>query len=218
MKKLHLSLTAIFFLSFTLSAQNYIEVSGYGGYMLSGTADFYGYIGNTNQYVSGEVNVDDGPVYGATLGYEVSDAGMQIQFLYGYNKVNSTIRYFGSFAPEAEVVELKIEHFHLGAERSLGGNEKVNPYAGVSLGITNYAPQNSVYDNTVRFSGSVGAGLKVYPTDRIGLKFQARMFLPMTFSGIGIYCGTGGCGGGSTFNVPIVHGEFTGGVVFRIEK
>lgn len=215
MKKLLLSSIFLLAIAFHSQAQ-FIEISGYGGYMLSGKADFYGY-DRFNQYVSGQVDVFDGPVYGATLGYEVVDAGMQIQFLYGYNKVNSRIVTYGQNS-SSEEFQLKIEHFQLGVERTLGGTEKVNPYAAVSLGATSYAPQNEGTKNKVMFSGSVGAGLKVYPSERFGLKFQARMFLPMTFRGIGIYCGTGGCGGGSTFNVPIIHGEFTGGVVFRIEK
>jgi len=215
MKKIYHLTAALAVLTFSSNAQ-IIEVSGYGGYMLSGTADFYGYVGN--QYVSGEVDVADGPVYGATIGYEIEDAGMQIQFIYGYNKVDSRIGFYGGFPdPDDENVELKIEHFQLGAERTLGGNEKVNAYGAASLGITTYSPQTTGYSQKVMFSGSLGAGVKVYASERIGLKFQAKMFLPMSFSGVGIYC-SGGCGGGASFHVPIVHGEFTGGVVFRIEK
>ena len=212
MKRIQLTLLALI-CSLGLAHSQVLEISGYGGYMLSGTADFYGYIGP--DYVRGEVDVKDGGVYGATIGVDVEDAGMQIQFLWNINTVNSEIVIFGTNLPR-EVVELKIQHWHLGAERYLGGNEMVKPYGAVSLGITTYGPQNSAYETATRFSGAVGAGIKIFPTEKIGIKMQAKMFLPMTFSGIGIYCGTGGCGGGSTFNVPIVHGEFSGGVVLRL--
>ncbi|MCK5619955.1 MAG: hypothetical protein KAJ17_11165, partial [Candidatus Krumholzibacteria bacterium] len=43
------------------------------------------------------------------------------------------------------------------------------------------------------FSMIFGLGAKIYATDRIGLRVQAR--LPFTFisGGAGIGCGTGGC-------------------------
>ncbi len=205
----------IFFMALGLSSYaQVLEISGYGGYMLSGKADFYGYINNI--YRTGQVDVKDGAVYGGTIGIDVADAGMQIQFLWNINTVNSEIVVFGIPEVEREVVELKIQHWHLGVERYLGGNEMVRPYGALSLGITTYGPQNSSYETATRFSGALGAGLKVFPTEKIGIKMQAKMFLPMTFSGIGIYCGTGGCGGGSSFNVPIIHGEFSGGVVLQI--
>ena len=215
MKKAHLIIIFITGLSLAGFSQA-IEISGYGGYMLSGTADFYGYQDITNTYVTGEMDVKDGAVYGGTIGLDVPDAGMQIQFLWNINNVNSNIVFFSNNRPR-EVVELKIQHWHLGVEKYLGGNEMVKPYGAISLGITTYGPQNSAYETKTRFSGAIGAGLKVFPTEKIGLKFQAKMFLPMTFSGIGIYCGTGGCGGGSSFNVPIIHGEFSGGVILRID-
>ncbi|WP_420580323.1 hypothetical protein [Reichenbachiella sp.] len=189
-----------------------IELSGYGGYMVSGKANYY----------DGEIDVYDGQVFGGTLGYDMGD-GMQIQFLYNRNNTSGRLLYYRPVETQLYNFSLILEHYHLGVEKILGGNEQFVPYGALSLGISAYKPGDLVpgghsLDNATRFSMGAGLGLKYFVTDKIGLKIQAKMFMPMLFSGVGIMCGTGGCGGGSSFYVPIVHGEFSGGVVLRLEQ
>ena len=67
---------------------------------------------------------------------------------------------------------------------------------------------------------NLGIGVKYFFTDVVGVKFQARLLMPMYFGGVGFGCGigTGGssCGGGATFGTEIIQGDFTGGLVFRV--
>jgi hypothetical protein len=48
------------------------------------------------------------------------------------------------------------------------------------------------------------------------------MLMPLYFGGLGFGCGigTGGssCGGGATFGTEIIQGDFTGGIVLRINN
>ncbi|MEP2023559.1 MAG: hypothetical protein ABJH98_15710 [Reichenbachiella sp.] len=205
----------IFFLAtlgiFNLHGQA-IELSGYGGYMLSGESNYY----------DGEIDIYDGPVFGGTLGYDLGN-GIQVQFLYNRNSTDGRVVYYRTLNPEVYNVDVVIEQFHLGAEKVLGGNEMLIPYGALSLGVGAYTPKNiepsgHELDAVTRFSMGAGLGVKIFPTEKIGIKLQAKMFMPLMFSGVGVFCGTGGCGGGTSFYVPIVHGEFSGGVVFRIDK
>lgn len=194
-----------------------IELSGYGGYMLSGKSTYY----------DGEIDVYDGGVFGGTLGYDLGN-GMQVQFLYNRNSASGRIIYYPAFQDvELYDFDLVTEHYHLGVEKLLGGNEMIRPYGAMSLGVVAYTPKNVRSDDNsnfhdldavTRFSMGAGLGVKIFPTEKIGIKLQAKMFMPLMFSGVGIFCGTGGCGGGSSFYVPIVHGEFSGGVVLRIAQ
>ncbi|WP_422361092.1 hypothetical protein [Reichenbachiella sp.] len=205
-----LSVLMILFVS-EISAQA-IEFSGYGGYMVSGKSTYY----------DGRIDVYDGGVFGATLGYDMGN-GIQVQFLYNRNNASGRVDYYRSVITESYNFDLILEHYHLGVEKTLGGNEMVKPYAAMSLGVAAYTPKNiepsgHELDAVTRFSMGAGLGVKIFPSERIGIKLQAKMFMPMMFSGVGIFCGTGGCGGGSSFYVPIVHGEFSGGVILRIDK
>ncbi|MGL1885829.1 MAG: porin family protein [Reichenbachiella sp.] len=194
-----------------------LEFSFYGGYMVSGTADYY-YYNAVNSYVSGEIDLNNGGVYGATVGVERED-GIQIQFLYNYYKAESQLTEWGNFGqPAFQTFDIVTQHFHLGIEKSIAISDMVKPYGAISLGMTSYNPDTDDFNSVVRFSMALGGGLKIWPTEKIGLKMQAKMFMPMTLDGVGIYCGSGGCGGGSSFHVPIVHGEFSGGVIFRLEQ
>lgn len=189
-----------------------IELSGYGGYMLSGKSNYY----------DGEIDVFNDGVFGGTLGYDLGN-DVQVQFLYNRTSTDGRVLYYRPVVTETYDFDLIIEHFHLGAEKSIGGNEMVRPYGAFGLGVTAYTPKHiepsgHELDAVTRFSMSAGLGVKVFPTERIGLKFQAKMFMPLLFGGVGVFCGSGGCGGNTSFYVPIVHGEFSGGVVFRIEK
>jgi hypothetical protein len=41
--------------------------------------------------------------------------------------------------------------------------------------------------------------------------------MPLDFYGIGIFCGTGGCGGGATLTSNVIQGDFMGGLVIGIK-
>ncbi|UXX80526.1 porin family protein [Reichenbachiella carrageenanivorans] len=191
-----------------------IEFSAYGGYMLSGKSN----------YVGGEINVANGGAFGGTLGYDMGN-GIQIQFVYARNQSGGILYNYFPRPGESERYDfdLVIEHFQLGAEKILGGNDLVKPYVVGGMGVVAYTPKNESpndlnLNTATKFSGGLGLGVKIFPTEKIGLKFQAKMYMPLMFSGVGIFCGSGGCGGGSSFYVPVVHGEFSGGVVFRLEQ
>lgn len=184
-----------------------IETSAIGGYVLSGKA----------RYFDGEIDVKNGPVWSLSLGYDTG-YGNLIQFVYSNNYTSTETINFGP-STEYHEFDLMIQHFHLGVEKSLAYDELIRPYGAIGLGLSAYSPQNSEFNSQVRFSASLGGGIKIFPTERLGFKIQGKLFLPMLFDGAGIYCSTGsGCGGGSSFRIPIVHAELAGGVVFRLEK
>jgi hypothetical protein len=90
-----------------------------------------------------------------------------------------------------------------------------------SLGASRFDPTEQNED-AWRFAVALGVGIKYFFTDAVGIRLQARMLMPLYFGGVGFGCGigTGGssCGGGAYFGTEILQGDFTGGVVIRIDK
>ena len=205
MKKLFVILI-VFSMGLPTSFSQVLEISGYGGYMLN----------SNSNYINGEVDVFDAGVFGGPFGYELAD-GMQVQFLYNRNSTDGRV---SAFLTGTSDFDLVIEHFHLGVEKPLGGGENIKPFGAYSLGATSYSASSAELEEQVtRFSMGFGAGVKIFPSEKIGLKFQAKLFMPLLFSGVGVFCSSGsGCGGSSSFYVPIVHAEFSGGVVFRMPQ
>ena len=72
--------------------------------------------------------------------------------------------------------------------------------------------------NPVRFSIGLGLGARYFFTPMIGIRLQARLLMPLYFGGAGFGCGSGGCSSGAYFGVEIFQGDFTGGVVIKINN
>ena len=56
--------------------------------------------------------------------------------------------------------------------------------------------------DTVRFAFTAGLGFKVWLTESVGLRFEARALVPVYFSGGGFWVGTGGASVGCREESP----------------
>jgi hypothetical protein len=64
-----------------------------------------------------------------------------------------------------------------------------------------------------RFAFTLGGGLKIWLIEQLAIQLDARMMAPVWFSSASFYVGTGGGGFGVSGGIPIVEGNFTGGIV-----
>jgi hypothetical protein len=53
-------------------------------------------------------------------------------------------------------------------------------------------------------------------SDKIGLRFQGRLIIPMQFAGGSIYVGTGGAGVSVGSYTTFVEGDFSGGLFVQL--
>jgi len=189
-----------------------------GGIFLSSTmaqsvelTGFYGYMVNTDlKTYYGNFSMDDAANYGGILSVEVSP-DVFAEFL--YNRTDTDFRY--TFDNSTEPMDVSTEYYQLGGLRSMGSG-KVKPFAAVSLGAARFYLKESYgqfsEDALWAFATTVGLGAKVFLNDKLGIRVQARMDLPMRAEGF--YIGTGGTGG--TFVVPVWQFDFTGGLFLRL--
>ena len=172
---------------------------------------FYGYMVNTDlKTYYGTYKLADNPNYGGVLSVEVAP-GMFGEFT--YNRSDTKFSYY--YNNQSEPMDMSVEYYTIGGLKSMGDG-KVQPFGAVSLGTArfnlkeSYGDLNS--DAAWSFAGTLGLGAKVYLNDKLGIRLQARMDLPLRFSGLWI--GTGGTG--ASFAVPVWQFDFSAGLFLRL--
>ncbi len=189
----------------TQQNQPTIELSVWSGYMFGGKYDRYGYY----------YNIADGQDWGGALSVEFASNTFG-EFTYNFLGTTADYRLENTvILPELKTEDININYFQLGTQHIFGRNEQVQPFGLVSLGMTYFNRDKN--DDIYAFSGMLGAGVKVFFTDNIGIRLQGRFMVPMYFSGIGFSIGTGGTSGGAYWGAYALQGDFSGGIIFRIK-
>jgi hypothetical protein len=165
----------------------------------------------------GELNVYSNPNYGAAISFEV-DRGLQAELLWiGQQTTMDLKRYNGLTEP---LFDIGINYFQAGAiyEFKQNSQQKAFPFTSFSLGATLFSPDSSIYGDEWRFSITFGGGGKFYLSDKVGLRLQARLLVPLNFSSAGMWCGSGGCSVGVGSWATFLQADFTGGIFIRLGK
>jgi len=188
-------LTLIIFSSSTFAQA---EIFGFGGYQVASDV----------QVTQGQLNIYSNPNYGAGISFEV-ERGLQAElFWIGQQTPMELKGYNGLTEP---LFDLGIHYFQAGAvyEFRQTRAQKAFPFTSFSLGATLFSPIDSEYREEWRFSITFGGGGKFYLSDNVGLRLQARMLIPLNFSGAGMWCGSGGCSVGLGSWATLLQADFT---------
>jgi len=196
--------------SFQTNAQKKAEIFGLAGYQLNGNVTV----------AQGELKFDDGFSYGFGIDIPV-DRYMQaeISWSMGSSKVQLQ-KYYGGITPpvtdEVLNTDMKLHTFQAGALIEPKKGQKVSPFGLLSLGASLFHPLDAKYEDEWRFSIALGVGVKVEMSDKVGLRFQGRLIIPMVFEGTSVYFGTGGGGVAVGAYTAFVQGDFSGGLYYRL--
>ncbi|MCK4747444.1 MAG: hypothetical protein KAT15_10425, partial [Bacteroidales bacterium] len=111
--------------------------------------------------------------------------------------------------------------FQIGGLRQVDlATDKIKPFGAVTLGLARFHLKQTTGDlreaDEWKFSATLGGGVKIFLHDRIGIRLQARLGLPMTFEGLWVGGGTGGASGGASFRIPIVQLDLSAGLMLRL--
>ena len=184
-------------------AQEKAQIFALAGYQLNGDVTV----------ARGELKFDDGVTYGLGLDIPV-DRYMQAEISWSMASSNVSLdEYLGSNIP---ISDLYIHTFQAGALIEPKKGQKVSPFGLLSLGATLFTPTEGDFEDEWRFSIALGGGVKVYLSDKVGLRFQGRLMIPMVFEGTSVYVGTGGAGVAVGAYTAFVEGDFSGGIFFRL--
>lgn len=200
-----LFLTLFSAVSIFVSAQ-VIEVTPLFGYTVSGKVDAY----------YGTYDVQDDIMYGGLLGVQITD-NSYVELSYRRNDPQLNIN---SLADGSSIRDIGIEQYMVGFLREFSDG-KIKPFAVGNLGLSRYFGKVKNGNRYWFLAPDLGIGAKMFFTDRIGIRLQTDLIMPLEFSGSGIFCGIGsggsGCSADIAFNVPIVHWNLTGGLIIRLD-
>jgi len=191
-----------------LSAQD-IEINGFTGWLLGGRANLY----------DGEFRIDDAMNYGGKIAVGLSTSTfMEISYM---RTDTRGIFYPYSIAESPSVpIDFSGNYIQIGSLQQANLSERIAPFGTIAVGMTVWDPKSSQLSAKAQFSVTVGAGLKLWITDILGIRLQGSMLMPMVLNGVGFGCGigTGGtnCGTNVYTRITPFQGEFSGGLIIRL--
>jgi hypothetical protein len=192
-------------LSFAAAAEGQtldrVEVAAFGGYRFGG--EFY-------EIASGRpVDTDGAPSFGVVLNIPFTRE-TQIEALVTHQQARFTVPPAGG--GERASLRVTVDHYQVGGLTELGSG-RARPFLTGLLGLTRYEASG---DHEIRISGSAGGGVKLFPTPRVGLRLDGRVFATLVDADAdALVCSPGvGCVG-SIDTWLVWQAEFTAGVVFR---
>ncbi len=211
MKKLLLS-TIVLFAAVTFSKAQ-VQLTAYTGYQFGSSTNFYGY---QNQ---GRFKIKGSQGFGGMLSVEVRP-GTHAEFSYTFMGTYATIER-GGFAAN-NLGDVDVHYYQIGGVQESEVGENVDLFGTLSFGGTTFSPKSNYYegdggmryalDSKTYFSVGVGGGVKLWLSDVIGVRLQARMLMPVTWGGF--YFGTGGSG--ATVGSAMISGDVGGGLILKI--
>lgn len=207
-KKINICLIAAFaVVVFSSNTLAQAEIFGFGGYEVASDV----------QVTQGQLNIYSNPNYGAGIAFEVQ-RGIQAEvFWIGQQTPMELKSYTGLTQP---LFDVGIHYFQAGAvyEFRQTKAQKAFPFTSFSLGATLFSPVDSDFSEEWRFSITFGGGGKIYLSDKVGLRLQARLLLPINFNSVGMWCGSGGCSAGVSSWATLLQADFTGGIFIKLGK
>lgn len=181
------------------AAEPRFEIALFGGWQFGGNWDAV--VGTT----PGELDIADDVNYGMSFAVRARP-GVLGEFL--YIRQPTTLYFQSVTGIETEVFPVQVAYYHLGGMYEVPRG-MFRPFGSLSAGATYFNPEDSAVDGEWRFSMGIGLGFRAFFTERIGLRGQFHMLIPMQWGSV--YCGPYGCG--SSAGTAIVQGQVSGGLV-----
>jgi len=153
-----------------------IELGANFGYTLSDGVSFAGVRAGNGALYDG-IEPKDGGSWGLNLGFLVNDHA-EVGFLFDHQ--SSSLDVVGTST--LTIGDMNLENYHGYFAYNFGEHDaKIRPYFLFGLGATHYGSVPFTVGNTSRetegnyqFSSTLGAGVKIYPSPRVGVKLGVR--------------------------------------------
>lgn len=196
-----------------VKAQGKVEISPFGGYMFGGSLNFY----------EGKLKAENAANYGVAVDFKLA-TDTQIELMWTQMGTQAEFQpYYGYEYLTTNSFDVNVGYIQIGGVREMD-MDKVHPFGLFTLGTTYFIPKNVEFqdpqyvdiDNEWVFSMTLGGGAKIWFTDRVGIRLQGNLMLPMFWGGAGFTVGTGGSGFYVGSGTSMVQGSFTGGLIFAL--
>jgi hypothetical protein len=177
-----------------------VEVAPFAGYRFGG--DFF-------ELVTGQaVDLDGAPAWGASVDVPLPKRGLYFEGLFTHQHANLVVPP-PAFGPP-RLWHVTVEHWQAGALQEVGDG-RARPFINLMAGLTRFSAEG---DNEIRFAGTLGAGAKLLPTPRLGIRLESRVFGTLVDASGGLACSSGLCLVALSAQV-VWQWEFSAGLVLR---
>jgi opacity protein-like surface antigen len=134
------------------------------------------------------LDLDEGAHYGLSLGLKYDEQSL-VEVFYSHQET--------SFIPNANVFginefDLNVEYLHF-AGTHIVTTEGVMPFVTLSVGATRFDPDSSGFDSEIKFSFSVGGGVRYFFSEHVGFKLEGRGYGTILSSDNEIFCRNNQC-------------------------
>ena len=174
-------------------------------------APFAGYRfgGDFFEVIAGQpVDLDGARSLGIVLNIPLS-SGLQFEGLFTHQRAQVRVP-AGAFRPPAQF-QVSVDHWQGGGLQEFGLG-RVRPFLTGTLGLTRFGAPG---DSEIRFTVGAGGGVKVFPTQHVGVRLDGRVFATfLDASARAGVCGSGGCLL-SFYADMLWQADFTAGLVLR---
>ena len=178
-------------------AQGKTEIAVLGGWQFGGKLSAY----------EGDYSIDDAFALTGTVDITVRHGG-QLELMYDWQGTAVNLR---DASGKRKLFDANLHYFQVGG---LGYVDRgnVRPFGVATLGLTYIDPTDVTVNGLTKFSFTLGAGAKVLPTQRVGVRFEGRLLMTVVDGALGLGCGPGGCSGG-LWGWGVVQGVVSGGLI-----
>jgi hypothetical protein len=179
-----------------------VELEPFGGYRFGG--DFF-------ELITGQrVDLDGAPVWGVAVDLPIAHLarGLSFEGLFTHQHANLVVPSLSTGFPK--VWHITVEHWQAGVLQEVDKGQ-VRPFVELMAGLTRYAGEG---DNEIRFAASGGAGVKLLPARRLGIRMESRVFATFVDVAGALAC-SGGCLLALSAEV-VWQWEFSAGLIVRI--
>lgn len=155
------------------------ELTPYGAYRFGGSFDVL----DTNT----SYKLADSASYGLIFNIR-QQANTQWEILYSSQQTDAT---FSDINVNNALLDVDLQVLQGGGTYQ-GSGERVRPYLAVTLGGTHIKTSAGGASRSDTFwSGSIGLGLQIRPTERVGIRLEARAYGTLMDSDTDLFCQTG---------------------------
>ena len=170
------------------SAQTHkVELTPFVGYMFGGEVNVW----------NGSMSVKDDMNYGLVLDF-VMNRNTELEA--SYTRMDTELVYDEWQVGKRPIYATSVNVWQFGGQYRFNPTATVRPFLSGTLGFTYYGVGDRLDDEApllsseTFFSMVFGGGVKIFPSQRIGIRLAGHLYSTILSSGSGFWCGTGGCG------------------------
>jgi hypothetical protein len=166
-----------------------VELTPFVGYMFGGEVNVW----------DGSMSIKDDMNYGLVLDF-VLNRNTELEA--SYTRMDTELVYDEFRVGKRPIYSTSVNVWQFGGQYRFNPQETVRPFLSGTLGFTHYGVGEKLDDDAPNvssdtfFSIVLGGGVKIFPSERIGIRLAGHLYSTILSSGGGFWCGTGGCGVG----------------------